>query len=151
MSVYVSKRNQAKPEFLMIAQDLLIFTIKNVRRFPKSYHYPLTNDLLKLANEIHEYALKANAIYVHKNMTEEDFKLRERYITLAKSSLVALSGKLTVTFKLVNEGNNFFENKADYSYMFQKWVDLVNSELDKLKGLTESDRKRWKSYQKSKN
>lgn len=151
MSVYVSKRNQAKPEFLMVAQELLIFTIKSVRRFPKSYHYPLTNDLLKLSNEIHEYALKANAIYVHKNMTEEDYKLRERYITLAKSSLVALSGKLTVTFKLVNEGNNFFENKADYSFMFQKWIDLVNTELDKLKGLTESDRKRWKSYQKSKN
>lgn len=150
MSVYVSKRNEAKPEFLMIAQELLIFTIKNVRRFPKSYHYPLTNDLLKLANEIHEYVLKANSIYLHKGITEEDFKLRERYITMARSSLVALSGKLTVTFKLVNEGNNFFESKADYSYMFQKWIDLVNSEMDKLKGLAESDRKRWKGYQKNK-
>lgn len=150
MAVYESKRQPARSEFLNIANELEIYTITNVSRFPKSYRYSLTNEILKLSNEVHEYVHKANAIFVHKNMSEDDFKMRSRFITAAKSSLVALSGRLSIAFKIVDKGNNFYAGKSDYSKVFQSWIDLVNKELDLLKGLSESDKKRYKEYQKQK-
>ena len=45
MSVYASKRSESKVEFLRVAQQLAVYTLKQVKKFPKSYRFNLTNDI----------------------------------------------------------------------------------------------------------
>lgn len=151
MSVYASKRSESKVEFLRVAQNLAVYTLKQTKKFPKSYRFNLTNEITRLSMDIHENVLRANSIYIHKGMTEDEFRLREIYFTKAKSSIFALSSLLTITFSLVLEGNNFLGDKKSTSNVFKEWARLLNYETALLKGVVDSDRKRYKSYQKSGN
>ena len=54
MSVYASKRSESKVEFLRVAQQLAVYTLKQTKKFPKSYRFNLTNDIVRLSMEIHE-------------------------------------------------------------------------------------------------
>ena len=91
MSVYASKRNESKAEFIRVAQQLATYTLEQVKKFPKSYRFCLTNDIVRLALEIHEDVLRANSIYLHNNIMETEFNLREEYFTKARSAIFALS------------------------------------------------------------
>ena len=139
MSVYASKRSESKVEFLRVAQQLAVYTLKQTKKFPKSYRFNLTNDIVRLSMEIHENVLRANSIYIHKGMSNDEFRLREIYFSKAKSSI----------FALVLEGNNFLGDKKSASNVFKEWARLLNYEAALLKGVVDSDRKRYKSYQRN--
>ena len=72
MSVYASKRSESKAEFIRVAQDLATYTLEQTKKFPKSYMFCLTNDIVRLAMEIHEDVLRANSIYIHSGMLEPE-------------------------------------------------------------------------------
>ena len=150
MSVYASKRNESKAEFIRVAQQLATFTLEQVKKFPKSWRFCLTNDITRLALEIHEDVLRANSIYLHSNITEMEFNLREEYFTKARSAIFALSGILTVLFALLLKGNNFLGDKKKTSGIFKEWARLLNYEAALVKGIIESDKKRYKKYQSKK-
>lgn len=150
MSVYASKRNESKAEFIRVAQQLATYTLEQVKKFPKSYRFCLTNDISRLALEIHEDVLRANSIYIHNNMLETEFNLREEYFAKARSAIFALSGLLTVTFALVLKGNNFLGDKKKTAGIFKEWARLLNYEAALVKGIIESDKKRYKKYQSKK-
>ena len=150
MSVYASKRNESKAEFIRVAQQLATYTLEQVKKFPKSYRFCLTNDIVRLALEIHEDVLRANSIYLHNNIMETEFNLREEYFTKARSAIFALSSLLTVTFSLVLKGNNFLGDKKKTSGIFKEWARLLNYEAALVKGIIESDKKRYKRYQSKK-
>lgn len=147
MSVYASQRNESKAEFIKVAQELATYTLEQVKKFPKSYRFCLTNDIVRLAMEIHEDVLRANSIYIYKNMSESEFNLREDYFIKARSAIFALSSMLTITFSLVLKGNNFLGNKKKTSGIFKEWARLLNFEAALVKGIIESDKKRYKRYQ----
>lgn len=148
MSVYKSRRKDAAAEFITAARELRKTTIRNVKKFPTGYRWIITNNMLALATEIYTSALKANAIYVHKDMSEHDYELRHRYITMAISSAEALLGEITFCYEMVDEGNNFFESSADYNRVFQGWTTVANTALTKLRGIANSDKKRWNSFRR---
>ncbi len=150
MSVYASKRNESKAEFIRVAQQLATYTLEQIKKFPKSWRFCLTNDITRLALEIHEDVLRANSIYLHSNITEMEFNLREEYFTKARSAIFALSGILTVLFALLLKGNNFLGDKKKTSGIFKEWARLLNYEAALVKGIIESDRKRYKKYQSKK-
>lgn len=150
MSVYASKRSESKAEFIRVAQELATYTLEQVKKFPKSYRFCLTNDIVRLAMEIHEDVLRGNSIYLHSNMLESEFNLREEYFTKARSAIFALSSLLTVTFSLVLKGNNFLGDKKRTSNIFKEWARLLNFEAALVKGIIESDKKRYKRYQSQK-
>lgn len=147
MSVYASQRNESKAEFIKVAQELATYTLEQVKKFPKSYRFCLTNDIVRLAMEIHEDVLRANSIFIYKNMSESEFNLREEYFIKARSAIFALSSMLTITFSLVLKGNNFLGNKKKMSGIFKEWARLLNFEAALVKGIIESDKKRYKRYQ----
>lgn len=147
MSVYASQRNESKAEFIRVAQELATYTLEQIKKFPKSYRFCLTNDIVRLAMEIHEDVLRANSIYIYKNMSESEFNLREEYFLKARLAIFALSSMLTITFSLVLKGNNFFGNKKKTSGIFKEWARLLNYEAALVKGIIESDKKRYKKYQ----
>lgn len=52
MSVYASKRSESKVEFLRVAQQLAVYTLKQTKKFPKSYRFNLTNDIVRLSIDV---------------------------------------------------------------------------------------------------
>lgn len=149
MSVYKSKRTVSKMEFIKTGQQIATYTIKQLKKFPKSYRFNIVNDLYRLSIEIYENSLKANSIYMNKNMTEAEYLLRKEYLFKSKSAIFAMSGLLTVVFDMVLQGNNFLGEKEKTSNMFQEWARLLNLEHRLIKGVIDSDKKKWKEYQKS--
>ena len=93
MSVYKSRRKDAAAQFIADARELRKYTVRVTRKFPKSYR-DITNGLLELAREIYLNALKGNAIYLHKDMSEHDYELRHRYLMIACSSADAICGEI---------------------------------------------------------
>ena len=116
------------------------------RKFPASYKYVTTGPLLQLASEVYMNALKGNSIYVHKDMSERDYELRHRYLAAATASADALLGEITFCYELVDDGNNFFRNKEEYERTFQTWTTLANNALSRLRGVMDSDKRRWNGY-----
>ena len=58
----------------------------------------------------------------------------------------ALLGEITFCFELVDDGNNFFRNKEEYERTFQTWTTLANNALSRLRGVMDSDKRRWNGY-----
>lgn len=150
MSVYKSRRKDAAAEFISHARELRKVTMRVVKRFPTSYRWIITNNLLELACEIYTDCLKANAIFVHKDMSQHDFDLRHRYLTMAASSAEALLGEITFSYELVDDGNNYFKSRAEYDDVFRRWTEQGNTALKRIRALLESDKQRYASYQKKK-
>ena len=148
MAVYKSRRKDAAAEFISVARELRKTTVRIIKKFPTSYRWIITNNMLELANEVYTNSLKANAIYIHKDVSEHDYELRHRYLVMAVSSAEALLGEITFCYELVDDGNNFFANSADYNRAFQSWTTVGNTALQKLRGVLNSDKKRWIGFHK---
>ena len=58
----------------------------------------------------------------------------------------ALLGEITFCYELVDDGNNFFRNKEEYERTFQTWTTLANNALSRLRGVMDSDKRRWNGY-----
>ena len=58
----------------------------------------------------------------------------------------ALLGEITFCYELVDDGNNFFRNKEEYERTFQSWTTLANNALSRLRGVMDSDKRRWNGY-----
>ena len=82
----------------------------------------------------------------HKDMSERDYELRHRYLAAATASADALLGEITFCYELVDDGNNFFRNKEEYERTFQTWTTLANNALSRLRGVMDSDKRRWNGY-----
>ena len=150
MSVYAAKRKKSHIEFLRVAQDLAVYTAQQMKKFPKSQRFIFANDIMHLSLEIHENVTRANAIYLHKGITEEDYRLRESYFTQARTAIFALSSLLTVTLSFILQGNNFLGTKDDAAKIFEHWGDLLNQEAGLIKSVQTSDAERYKKYQQAK-
>ena len=150
MSVYASQRQVSKVEFIANATKLVIYSLEQTNKFPKSMKFSVTNEIIKLAHEIHQNTLKANSVYVHKGMTEMEFQMRKKYLFQARASIFALSSLLTIVFEMLLKGNNFMGDKRKTAKVFKEWARLLNYEARLLKGVIDSDRKRYKDFQKKK-
>lgn len=149
MSVYASQRSESKAEFIKVAQNLATYTLDQMKKFPKNYKHNICDRLVNLALEIHEDVTRANSVYMHKNMLEQDFLFREKYFTKARSAIFTMSSLLTIVFAYILKGNNFLGDKKKASTIFKEWARLLNHEAALLKGVVESDKARYKKYQKS--
>ncbi|MCD7709542.1 MAG: hypothetical protein LUI02_06685 [Clostridiales bacterium] len=148
MSVYKSKRSEAAVQYIATARDWRKYTMDTLSRFPKRYHYIMTNGMLEMAREVYLNCIKANAIYLHKGMSENDYELRHRYLTLALTNADALLSEITFCYEIVSNGNNYFRDKKQYENTFETWVGKGNDALAKIKGVLESDKKRWNGWLK---
>lgn len=147
MSVYASQRSESKAEFIRVAQELATYTLEQVKKFPKVWKRDLVDRLLNSALNIHEYVTKANSYYIHQGMLEIDFIERERLLGKARAEIFSMSSLLTIVFSFVLKGNNFLGDKKKTSNMFKEWARLLNYESALIKGIIESDKKRYRRYQ----
>ena len=57
---------------------------------------------------------------------------------------------ITFAFSLVDDGNSFFKNKAEYQKVFNGLTTQGNTVLKRLRKVIDSDKDRWRRYQKEK-
>lgn len=131
-TIYKSQRGVPITGFLKDAHDLRLLTIKTVKKFPTSYRYVITNNILDLASTIYTNAMMFDAINIDNRSSKEDLLLKHEYISTSKAACMALIGEITFAFELINDGNNFFNGKNDYSKKFHLWVESANTCLKSL-------------------
>ena len=148
MSVYKSRRKDAAAQFIVEARKLRRDTMRVVSKFPTSYRWIVTNNLVELATQVYTNAVRGNAVYVHKDMSRQDFELRHRYLMMAATAADALLSEITFCYELVDEGNNFFSGKAEYDDVFEKWTAQGREARKRIEGIIESDKTKFKNYQK---
>lgn len=132
MSVYKSQRNVAISQFTADARILRKETIRIIKKFPTSYRWVITNNILELASEIYTKSLKANAIPLTKEIRESDLELRHRLLLETLIAAEAFAGEITLLYEMVNEGNNFFKDKEQYNKTFSNWITKVDNLLKSL-------------------
>lgn len=148
MSVYKSRRKDAAAQFVTEARKLRRDTMRVVSKFPTSYRWIVTNNLLELATQVYTNCVRGNAVYLHKDISRQDFELRHRYLMMAATAADALLSEITFCYELVEEGNNFFSGKADYDAVFEKWTAQGREAKRRIDALIESDKTKFKNYQK---
>ena len=146
MSVPKNRRKDASAKYITGARELRLITMRAVKRFPKSYRWIVTNNLLQLAGDVYINCVKANHIYVHPNMAEADFELRHRYLWIAETSADALLAEISFCYELVDDGQNFFKSAAEYDRIFSNWVEKGNETVKLIRAVRNSDNKKWKDW-----
>ena len=146
MSVPKNRRKDAAAQFIQDARELRVITMRIVKKFPKSYRWIITNNMLQLAGEIYINCIKANSIYLHEKLSEQDFELRSRYLRIAIADTEALLAEISFCYELVDDGNNYFRDKNEYVRQFSRWVEQGNTVLNRIQALAKSDKKRWKAF-----
>ena len=140
MSVYTSHRKISSLKYIQSAINTRKITMLVTKKFPKSYRWGLTNKILEMTQNIVINCSKANAIQIH---IVKDFYQRRKYLMEAYSQLNALKEEITFCYNLIDEGNNFFKSKEDYTKKFMNWEESVILTMRLIKGIINKDFKKW--------
>lgn len=144
MSVYRSQRGQSSVLYVESAYQLRIMTFRLMRKMPKSYRWMISNHIVDEANSIYDNVIKANVVYVSKkNFNINDYELRHRYLMTAYAETRAILSNMSFLYDLIDEGNSEFYSKGDYVRRFENWTAQADKTLNLIKGVMESDKKRY--------
>ena len=131
ISVIKSKRGQSSMQFLDTATKLHIYTIKQCVKFPKRYTFYVSQSISDTATEILKCAKSGNSIYptnAHEVQVRRDYFLRAYAET---QSLVSL----------INDARELFDISGS---TLTGWMELIQSELNLIKGVMKADKQRFK-------
>lgn len=130
MSVIKSKRQESKIEFLNNVYDLQVATYQLVIKFPKRYTFILSNPVALLSQDCHIKCKNANSIFPS---NQHEFQIRRDYINAAIGDCQNLSSQIDIAYNLFPEIKGFIPVIA-----------LIVEQFKLLKGLKDSDKKRFK-------
>ena len=140
MSVYVSKRNESKVQFLETARKLSAHTLTYCLKAPKRLTFFITKDICELARKVYYEANIANGI-IPKNKV--DVQNRKMHFELALASCENMEiplSELKARLELNPE-----ESKKWSNFAFQEWGRLLMEEQRLLKNIMKSDMERYKN------
>lgn len=143
MSVPRSKRRVSKAEYVKSAMNLVLFTINETKKMPKSYQHAITNPMLDSVNEIYENCLKANSYYLGKAIPYNSFKARQDHLRKAKAALAVFSAQLNILRELLKKGNTVYKNNDAMDRAFDNWGRNGKTCAKLIKSIMDSDKKRW--------
>jgi hypothetical protein len=132
LSVPKYERGPSEAEFLYNARQLQIHTIKKCANFPKKYRFSISNPLELSARTIHGELKKGNSINPR---NQHEFQMRRDYFLRANAELYDFVSQLEVAKEVIG-----FDDDA---LMF--WASIVRQEIRLVKGLLESDKKRYRN------
>lgn len=139
MSVYVSKRNESKVQFLETARKLSAHTLTYCLKSPKRLTFFLTKDICSLARKVYYEANMANGIIPENKMDVQNRKVHFQQALSACENmelpLIELKSRLEL---------NPQENKEWKEYAFEEWGRLLSEEQRLLKSIMKSDLERFK-------
>ena len=101
--------------------------------------------MLDLAADIYIGCTRANAIFVHKDMSAQEIDLRRKCLTTAYAKTAALLCEISFCYEYVKQGNNFFKDGYDYGKRFENWIKAGNAAKSLIKGMIEADKRKFKT------
>lgn len=141
MSVPTWKRNESKVEYIDTARELVIHTIKGVRKFPKSATFIISSDIMKSANDIFRYVIICQNCFPK---SKEDIDFRRNYLLQALGELDNLDCKISIAIdaysRKTEQDTECDIKMSDYSWAY--WGELIYKERNLIKKVLESDSKR---------
>lgn len=130
MSVLIANRKTSKVEFVYTARELLVITLHNTKKLPKSITFYLTQDIVKYARDTYTLVFRANEIYLN----QENYGMRRRYLQEALNSLNAYQSLISILFDV------YHSCLTDCTW--RSIGELINKEHNLIKAVIESDSKR---------
>ncbi|HIW77180.1 MULTISPECIES: hypothetical protein [Gordonibacter] len=150
MSVPKYKRDTAPAEFVRTAAQLEAFTGKMCARLPKRWAFTRTRYITDCANDILNHAVRANAIWV---TTPEEVAQRMAHLMEAHAACYTLLRKIDIIeeempVRIVDnvnpDGTIVKREKPCLSAgLLREWTVLATKEIKLIKGVINSDRKRF--------
>ncbi len=139
MSVYVSKRNESKVEFLETAKKLSAHTLTYCLKAPKRLTFFLTKDICALARRVYYEANTANGILPRNKIEAQN---RRTHFQLALSACENMEIPLAELKARLNLNPD--ETKKWSEFAFKEWGRLLMEEQRLLKNIMRSDLERYK-------
>ena len=140
MSVYVSKRNESKVEFLETARKLSAHTLTYCLKAPKRLTFFLTKDICALARRVYYEANTANGIIPRNKIELQNRRTHFQLALAACENMEIPLAELKERLKLNPE-----EAKKWSEFAFKEWGRLLVDEQKLLKNILTSDLERYKN------
>ena len=140
---YLSKQRKLSTHVQIVIRLRKNIT-RTLIRLPKRYRYIVVNKILELISDICMYCFQSESIQLSINMSLDDFKLRQRYLTEALSLSYSLEYELLFLYEFIHAGNNVFQNKAEYDNIFNKLLSLTAKLKTVLTNTIDNDKNRIK-------
>lgn len=132
MSVIKSQREDSKMDFIHVARELQIYSIKKCSNFPKRYTFYVSQPIANAATRIHEYVKMANSVYP---TNAHEAQIRMDYLIRANAELNSFVSQIEVAQELFGLELNVIKH----------WMDIVGREIKLVKGVMKDDRERYKN------
>lgn len=132
MSQNKSKRKPSPAQFLENALQIQTTTLRRVAKFPKRFTYLLSVHLTDAAAHGYEQVKKANSIYPR---NQHEAQIRRDCLIKAFAEYQHLISQILVAEEMFEISENGII----------EWMKLINDELGLIKGLMDSDTRRYKN------
>lgn len=132
MSVPKHERGVSELEFIYNARQLQVHTIRKCANFPKKYRFSISNPLELSARTIHGEVKKGNSIFPR---NQHEFQMRRDCFLRAYAELYDFASQLEIANEVLDIDND----------AFKFWTALVRQEIKLVKGVMESDKRRFKN------
>lgn len=136
MSVYKNNRNKSSVDFVDIAREINIYTIKACVSFPKRYTFFLTQHISESANRIYEYVVCANKANPR---NQHEAQIRRDFLTLAYAQCEHLIAKIGIARDMFGISDKTMTD----------WMALIDKEEALITGVKKSDAEKYKSLPES--
>ena len=132
MSVVKSERTQSTMEFLDNAYKLYIYTVQQCVNFPKRYTFYVSTEIAAVAGDILVSLKSGNSIYPR---NAHEVQVRRDWFMKAYTQIQSL-------ISLINAAHEMFGISGK---TMQKWMEMISIEANLIKGVLETDKKRFKN------
>ena len=130
LSVPKHERGVSELEFIYNARQLQVHTIRKCASFPKKYRFSISNYLEQAARDIHGEVKRGNSMGIPRN--QHEFQMRRDCFLRAHAHLYDFASQLEVAKEVIDDKALFF------------WMEMIRQEIKLVKGVMESDKKRFK-------
>ena len=130
MSVPKPQRSVSDMEFLRTARELQIFTIRKCKNFPKRYSFYISIPLANASTRVYENVKRGNSIYP---TNKHEAQMRRDCFLQAIAELYSIVSQIEVAEEMFSLDRE----------IIHQWVQLVDREITLVKGVMDSDKKRY--------
>ena len=137
--VYARNRAPTTVDFIESAWELRLYTLKICVKFPQRYKQWITDYIVRSSASAHIHAYEANRIYPK---TKVEAEKRKAELTKAYNALDQMYAQIDLAYQTFQFDNA--TNGKTNAEILKQWLPLVSKTQMLIKGVMESDRKRFK-------
>ena len=138
--VYARNRAPTNVDFIETVWELRLYTLKICVKFPQRYKQWITDYIVRFSAMAHIHAYEANKIFPK---TKVEAQKRKEELTKAYNALDQMYAQIDLAYQTFRfDGSANGKTNAE---ILKTWLPLVSKSQKLIKGVLESDRKRFKN------